>query len=158
MLEKVKNVDFGRCPRVLCSGQPCLPVGQSDIPRTATVKIFCPKCGDIYFPRSKYQANIDGAYFGTTFPHLFLMTYAYLKPPRPTQSFVPRIFGFRIHKSANSQDNSKHVHGSDKRRRQKLAVGDSGGAGTSNNGSSGLASVGGDRGKETEKGSKSSGK
>ena len=60
---------------MLCGGQQCLPVGQSDIPRTSTVKIFCPKCEDVYFPRSKYQGNIDGAYFGTTFPHLFLMTY-----------------------------------------------------------------------------------
>ncbi|KAF3968265.1 hypothetical protein CMV_007827 [Castanea mollissima] len=74
MLEKYKNYDFGRCPRVYCCGQPCLPVGQSDIPRSSTVKIYCPKCEDIYYPRSKYQGNIDGAYFGTTFPHLFLMT------------------------------------------------------------------------------------
>ncbi|KAH8957071.1 hypothetical protein BDL97_07G073300 [Sphagnum fallax] len=100
MLEKCKNVDFGRCPRVYCSGQPCLPMGQSDIPRTSTVKIYCPKCEDIYYPRSKYQGNIDGAYFGTTFPHLFLMTYPYIKPAKPTQSYVPRIFGFKIHKNA----------------------------------------------------------
>lgn len=97
MLEKFKNVDFGRCPRVFCSGQPCLPVGQSDVPRTSTVKIFCPKCEDIYYPRSKYQGNIDGAYFGTTFPHLFLMTYQYLKPQKPAQRYVPRIFGFKLH-------------------------------------------------------------
>ncbi|KAL3696728.1 hypothetical protein R1sor_010804 [Riccia sorocarpa] len=100
MLEKIKNVDFGRCPRVYCSGQPCLPIGQSDIPRTSTVKIYCPKCEDIYYPRSKYQGNIDGAYFGTTFPHLFLMTYPYIKPPKPTQSYIPRIFGFKLHRSA----------------------------------------------------------
>jgi casein kinase II subunit beta len=100
MLEKCKNVDFGRCPRVYCSGQPCLPMGQSDVPRTSTVKIYCPKCEDIYYPRSKYQGNIDGAYFGTTFPHLFLMTYPYIKPGKPTQSYTPRIFGFKLHKSA----------------------------------------------------------
>jgi casein kinase II subunit beta len=58
MLEKCKNVDFGRCPRVYCSGQPCLPMGQSDVPRTSTVKIYCPKCEDIYYPRSKYQGSI----------------------------------------------------------------------------------------------------
>ena len=98
MLEKFKNVDFGRCPRVFCSGQNCLPVGQSDVPRTSTVKIFCPKCEDIYYPRSKYQGNIDGACFGTTFPHLFLMTYgATIKPKKPAQCYVPRIFGFKIH-------------------------------------------------------------
>ncbi|XP_022571758.1 putative casein kinase II subunit beta-4 isoform X2 [Brassica napus] len=96
MLEKYKNYDFGRCPRVFCCGQPCLPVGQSDIPRSSTVKIYCPKCEDVYYPRSKYQ-DIDGAYFGTTFPHLFLMAYGNLKPQKPTQSYVPKIFGFKVH-------------------------------------------------------------
>ncbi|CAL9101646.1 unnamed protein product [Musa acuminata var. zebrina] len=98
MLEKFKNYDFGRCPRVYCCGQPCLPLGQSDIPRSSTVKIYCPKCEDVYYPRSKYQGNIDGAYFGTTFPHLFLMTYGHLKPQKPSQRYVPRVFGFKIHK------------------------------------------------------------
>ncbi|KAF5195795.1 Casein kinase ii subunit beta [Thalictrum thalictroides] len=98
MLDKYKNYDFGRCPRVYCCGQPCLPVGQSDIPRSSTVKIYCPKCEDIYYPRSKYQGNIDGAYFGTTFPHLFLMSHGHLKPQKPSQSYVPRVFGFKIHK------------------------------------------------------------
>ncbi|KAL8227947.1 hypothetical protein R6Q59_002248 [Mikania micrantha] len=98
MLEKYKNYDFGRCPRVYCCGQPCLPVGQSDIPRSSTVKIYCPKCEDIYYPRSKYQGNIDGAYFGTTFPHLFLMTYGHLKPQKAAQNYTPRVFGFKLHK------------------------------------------------------------
>ncbi|KAI5417693.1 casein kinase 2 regulatory subunit [Lathyrus oleraceus] len=98
MLDKYKNYDFGRCPRVYCSGQPCLPVGQSDIPRSSTVKIYCPRCEDLYYPRSKYQGNIDGAYFGTTFPHLFLMTYGQLKPQKPAQGYVPRVFGFKLHK------------------------------------------------------------
>ncbi|CAN6912706.1 unnamed protein product [Brassica oleracea] len=93
MLDKYKNYDCGRCPRVYCCGQPCLPVGQSDIPRSSTVKIYCPKCEDVYYPRSKYQGNIDGAYFGTTFPHLFLMTYGHLKPQKAAQSYVPRVFG-----------------------------------------------------------------
>ncbi|KAE8678484.1 Casein kinase II subunit beta [Hibiscus syriacus] len=98
MLDKYKNYDFGRCPRVYCCGQPCLPAGQSDIPRSSTVKIYCPRCEDIYYPRSKYQGNIDGAYFGTTFPPLFLMTYGHLKQQKATQSYVPRVFGFKIHK------------------------------------------------------------
>jgi casein kinase II subunit beta len=99
MLEKFKNAEFGRCPRVYCSGQPCLPVGLSDIPRQSTVKIYCPKCEEICTPRSRFQENIDGAYFGTTFPHLFLMTYGHLKPQKSSQSYVPRIFGFKVHKS-----------------------------------------------------------
>ncbi|KAL3615497.1 casein kinase 2 regulatory subunit [Castilleja foliolosa] len=100
MLEKYKTYDFGRCPRVYCCGQPCLPVGQSDMPRSSTVKIYCPKCDDIYYPRSKFQAkkDVDGVYFGTTFPHLFLMTYGHLKPQKPVQNYVPRVFGFKLHK------------------------------------------------------------
>lgn len=61
MLEKFKGIHFGRCPRVFCQGQPVLPVGQSDIPRTHTCKLFCPKCEDIFYPRSGRHANIDGA-------------------------------------------------------------------------------------------------
>ncbi|KAL5197198.1 hypothetical protein ABZP36_000710 [Zizania latifolia] len=108
MLEKYKNYKFGRCPRVYCCGQPCLPVGQSDIHRSSTVKIYCPKCEDIYYPWSMYQGTseekipepppLDGAYFGTTFPHLFLMTYGHLKPQKPSQHYVPRVFGFKLHK------------------------------------------------------------
>lgn len=98
MLEKFKNYDFGRCPRVYCCGQPCLPAGQSDVPRSSTVKIYCPKCEELNYPRSKYQGNIDGSYFGTTFPHLFLMTYSHLKPQKPSQQYTPRVFGFKLHK------------------------------------------------------------
>ena len=99
--EKFKNVGFGRCPRVLCDGQPCLPVGTADLPRQGTVKIFCPKCQDIFCPRSKYQSNVDGAYFGTTLPHLLLMTMPALRPAQPVVPYVPRVFGFKLHSSAN---------------------------------------------------------
>ena len=44
MLEKFKQSHFGRCPRIACNNQSCLPVGTSDIFRTATLKIFCPSC------------------------------------------------------------------------------------------------------------------
>lgn len=100
MLEKFKNCDFGRCPRVMCDGQPCLPVGTSDIPGQSTTKIFCPKCEDIYYPRSEYQCAVDGAYFGTTFPHLMLMTYPMYRPPKAVNTYVPRVFGFKLHPTA----------------------------------------------------------
>mmetsp|Transcript_20222 Transcript_20222/g.56354 ORF Transcript_20222/g.56354 Transcript_20222/m.56354 type:complete len:273 (+) Transcript_20222:208-1026(+) len=100
MLEKFKSCDFNRCPRVLCEGQACLPVGTSDIPGQSTVKVFCPKCDDIYYPRSEYQCSIDGAYFGTTFPHLMLMTYPMYRPPKSSDVYVPRVFGFKMHPSA----------------------------------------------------------
>jgi casein kinase II subunit beta len=98
MLDKFKHLHFGRCPRVHCQGQAALPVGQSDLPRSHTTRIFCPKCQDIYYPRSSRQANVDGAYFGTTFCHLFLQSYWELSPAPAASSYVPRIFGFKIHK------------------------------------------------------------
>eukprot|EP00299_Pterocystis_sp_00344_P016801 c8427_g1_i1.p1 GENE.c8427_g1_i1~~c8427_g1_i1.p1 ORF type:complete len:324 (-),score=89.38 c8427_g1_i1:126-1097(-) len=98
MREKYCSADFGRCPRVLCYGFPVIPVGQSDIPCSNTVKIYCSKCEDIYYPKSSRHTGIDGAYFGTSFPHLFLQTYAELRGAEPTQRYVPRIFGFRLHK------------------------------------------------------------
>jgi casein kinase II subunit beta len=100
MMEKYTSSDFGRCPRVFCQGQQVLPVGQSDIPRTNTVKLFCPRCLDIYYPKFTRHCNIDGAYFGTSFPHLLLATYPELLPPHPTLSYVPRIYGFKIHKTS----------------------------------------------------------
>ncbi|KAJ6793906.1 putative casein kinase II subunit beta-4 isoform X1 [Iris pallida] len=98
MHEKYKKADFGRCPRVFCGGQQCLPVGTSDIPQNGSVKIYCPKCEDLYIPRCKYQNNMDGSYVGTTFPHLYLMTYPSMKPAKPVQNYVPRVFGFKLHK------------------------------------------------------------
>eukprot|EP01114_Cavostelium_apophysatum_P015570 TRINITY_DN4265_c0_g1_i2.p1 TRINITY_DN4265_c0_g1~~TRINITY_DN4265_c0_g1_i2.p1 ORF type:complete len:270 (-),score=60.26 TRINITY_DN4265_c0_g1_i2:193-1002(-) len=102
MLEKYNAFQFDKCPRVFCQGQAVLPVGQSDIPRTNMVKLFCPKCQDIYYPKYGRHASIDGAYFGTTFPHLLLQTYPELVPTKPQFSYVPRIFGFKIHKSSTN--------------------------------------------------------
>lgn len=100
MLEKYQNAEFGRCHRVYCQGQPVLPVGQSDIPRHTTVNIFCPKCKEIYFPKSQRQGNIDGAYFGTTFAHLFLLTHPTLVSSSPSPFYTPKIFGYKIHQSS----------------------------------------------------------
>ncbi|KAK7678539.1 hypothetical protein QCA50_018411 [Cerrena zonata] len=82
MLEKYKRADFGRCPRVLCQSQPLLPVGLSDIPYEKSVKLYCGRCEDIYSPKSSRHGSIDGAYFGTSFPHLLFLVYPTLIPPK----------------------------------------------------------------------------
>ena len=88
MYEKYRTAAFGRCPCVFCQGQPVLPVGLSDLPRNYTVNVFCPRCHGLYFPKSTRQANIDGAYFGTTFPHLYLMTHPVSRSPVVKMPFV----------------------------------------------------------------------
>jgi len=100
MYEKYRAAAFGRCPRVFCQGQPVLPVGLSDLPRNYTVNVFCPRCHGLFFPKSTRQANIDGAYFGTTFPHLYLMTHPDMIPTKPQQTYVPRVYGFKVHKTS----------------------------------------------------------
>ena len=40
---------------------------------------------------------IDGASFGTTFPHLFFHTFPELIPKKYSDRYIPKIFGFRVH-------------------------------------------------------------
>ncbi|KAJ3329389.1 casein kinase 2 regulatory subunit [Blyttiomyces sp. JEL0837] len=126
MAERLQNSEFGTCPREGCGGAPVLPCGRSDQPSVDTVKMFCVRCCDLYHPREAKFQNIDGAFFGTTFPHLLYLSYPHLIPPlksndsqppgqriitdgedeetRPYedeplpdyQVYIPRIFGFRI--------------------------------------------------------------
>ena len=75
-------------------------MGTSDLPRVGTVKLYCCQCEDIYNPKSSVHGSVDGAFFGTTFPHLFLMTYPSLKSDlgnAPLERYKGRIFGFAIH-------------------------------------------------------------
>ncbi len=53
------------CNRQACYAAHCPlpsapPPRSPDIPRQSTVKLFCPKCEDVYYPRSKYHGNLDG--------------------------------------------------------------------------------------------------
>lgn len=115
MLDKYKRADFGRCPRVFCASQPLLPVGLSDVPYNKAVKLFCPRCEDLYSPKSSRHGSIDGAYFGTTFPHMLFLVYPQQLPLKssnnlPTtkpatsadaainvERYLPKIFGFPVH-------------------------------------------------------------
>lgn len=100
MLNKWRQHSFGACPRALCRGQPTLPIGVSDLPNHDHVKIYCPSCQDVFVPKSSKYEHIDGAYFGTTFPHLLLMTFPELNNVKSEEKYVPRVFGFRVNKEA----------------------------------------------------------
>lgn len=100
MMDKYKKADFGYCSRVYCQLQHLLPVGLSDHMGVASVKLYCPKCEDLYNPKSSRHSLIDGAFFGTTFPGMFLQAYPQLVPAHPTDRYVPKVFGFHLHEYA----------------------------------------------------------
>lgn len=95
MRDKFSRGVFGTCPRVLCPNENCLPVGMSENLRHSRVKIFCPRCEDVYTPKKKCT-NVDGAYFGCSFPHFFLQANPDLVNTPPLTLYVPRISGFKI--------------------------------------------------------------
>jgi casein kinase II subunit beta len=82
MLEKYQNSDFGCCPRVYCRSQPVLPIGLADMPNQSGSNVFCSMCQEVYVPKSSTQYAVDGAFFGTTFAHLFLLLHPQHIPKR----------------------------------------------------------------------------
>jgi len=103
MMDKYRHGDFGSCPRVLCSRQALLPVGLTEAKGKESVKLYCAQCKDVYKCKSSRHDNIDGAYFGTTFPHLFYLVFPELHPKDTKQSYLPRVFGFRLHPSSHER-------------------------------------------------------
>lgn len=100
MKAKYKSCEFGACPRTLCEKQTVLPVGLSDsvsLSGDNPMKLFCARCCELYDHNVPGGNYIDGAFFGATFPHLFLQTYGELRPQRCTRHYVPRVFGFKVH-------------------------------------------------------------
>ncbi|XP_040566685.1 casein kinase II subunit beta [Lepeophtheirus salmonis] len=104
--DKFLNVVYGRCPRIYCQGTPTLPIGLSDCwSDHLGVKIYCPSCDDIYHPQKRGYKDLNGAGFGRSFPHNFLMHY-----PRPLvfkkHKLQSSLHGFKIHPLAYSVQHS----------------------------------------------------
>jgi casein kinase II subunit beta len=134
MRSKYIRAAFGTCRSDACNGCPVIPIGVSAHPGVTAVKIFCPRCADVYHPRTKAHALVDGAFFGVTFPHYFFLHYPELRPVDPTRApsptagvppvplnrrqraelervrmaesdaRAPRIFGFRLYDPDTSRD------------------------------------------------------
>lgn len=71
-------------------------VGLSDIPGEAMVKLYCPKCMDVYTPKLSRHHHTDGAYFGTGFPHMLFMVHPEYRSKRPANQFVPRCVNLTL--------------------------------------------------------------
>ncbi len=97
MREKYLKASFGKCLRSSCARTGLLPVGADDTPGVTSVKFFCPACHDVYHPTAKAHTSIDGAFFGTTFPHLFLFQHPTLEAVATPIPYIPTMFGFRMY-------------------------------------------------------------
>lgn len=71
-------------------------MGLSDSLKVSRFKVYCPRCEEVYIPKIK-AVNIDGAFFGTSFPHHFLKHYpqAVILPPK-IYHYEPKIYGFKV--------------------------------------------------------------
>mmetsp|Transcript_14289 Transcript_14289/g.25715 ORF Transcript_14289/g.25715 Transcript_14289/m.25715 type:complete len:180 (+) Transcript_14289:224-763(+) len=94
MRQKYERGDFGYCPRVLCQGTKLLPCGVTDELRARPVKTFCSMCRNLYHVRLKHAQQLDGAYFGQSFPHVFLLKFPKYQAPCQPIEYKPKIFGF----------------------------------------------------------------
>jgi casein kinase II subunit beta len=113
---------YGTCPRALCNNQKCVPMGLSDKLHGSRVKIFCPKCDEVYMvqkyipptmkPGDKVPSgggvqtatNLDGAYFGSSFPQMFIAWNEDLMEQAPkVYHYTPQISGFKIVGSRGSK-------------------------------------------------------
>lgn len=109
MATKFERNEFGSCPRYHCDGMHLIPCGATDIPGQETVRLYCPCCNDIYLPSSSRYLNIDGAFFGTTFPGLLIKMFpeienqCRIRIEKVNQDGLGlKLFGFKINELSNS--------------------------------------------------------
>ena len=95
MREKYLSGRFGTCSRVLCERHNVIPIGMSNEIRTSRVKVFCPRCQEVYYPKER-NGEMDGAYFGNSFPHVLLQSYPDMYPLQEHNKYVPKIAGFKV--------------------------------------------------------------
>lgn len=109
MASKFERNDFGSCPRYHCDGMHLIPCGATDVPGHETLRLYCPCCNDIYLPLSSRYLNIDGSFFGTTFPGLLIKMFPEIENQcririnKVNQDELGlKLFGFKINEASIS--------------------------------------------------------
>ena len=121
MKDKYSKNAFGVCPRILCDRQSVLPIGKYEDLSIARVKVYCPKCKDVYVPRMGI-IDLDGAYFGCSFPHIFLQTFPDCIPREKLELYIPKIYGFTIFGKKGSKCKGKYINDKTKLLKLKITI------------------------------------
>lgn len=101
MLHLYQSGVFGTCPRTLCESQKVLPYGEREVPNSSIVKLYCPCCQDLYLSPNNDHLQLDGAYFGSNFAHMFVLNYPLLFA-KTKEGFIGTLFGFKVHMSSEN--------------------------------------------------------
>ena len=107
MREKYLMGTFGVCPRVKCKRHYTMPIGSSYNLNESRVKIYCPKWQEVYAPKHG-SIDIDGAYFGPSFPFALIQAYPDIINGEGPEKFIPKLYGFRIFGLRGSHYEIKH--------------------------------------------------
>merc|ERR1712007_58223 len=92
---------YGKCPKLRCNGQNCLPIGINEV-KKSTVNLYCPRCDDIF---DTEDSHLDGAFFGPNLPHMYMMVKMEARP-------VPKDFNpFRFQVTEDDKIIFEHLSG-----------------------------------------------
>ncbi len=97
LYEKWSAGVYGMCWNTQCEKEKrfVLPIG-ADIVGQGKAMVYCPACGELYHPRDKRLASLDGAYFGSSAASMFVLQYGNQLSVGTTVPFTPRLYGFRL--------------------------------------------------------------
>jgi casein kinase II subunit beta len=98
---------YPHCPRYHCQSTVCLPYGPCEELRESPLRLFCPRCNEVYVSDDREFSGIDGAYFGSSWIHLFLLSYPDVRKMRKDDAKPPlRLFGFKIELEDTEEETS----------------------------------------------------
>lgn len=102
---------YGYCPRVHCSNQKLLPLGLCSLPNVAAISHYCCSCEDVYSLPWMHNSfpSADSAFFGRTYVYLFFKKYPHKLPTTKLETYIPRIYGFKVKKYSDEDKVRKEL-------------------------------------------------
>ncbi|EAY20900.1 Casein kinase II regulatory subunit family protein [Trichomonas vaginalis G3] len=94
--ESYQEGAYGKCPRIACNGQKCIPYGMSTKYGVSPCLIYCPRCKDVYRSPNPEMNRWDGCAFGPYFAHVFERDLSHLLKIPKCEECKLSIKGFKL--------------------------------------------------------------